>query len=115
MTSSDNKTGYGSFAKQFSNDRIGEAFKEPICKRKKQLQYERKVPHAAHNAKQLSTLMSDYIDKHKITNHTFLAKLEDPLPGTLARDYSSANAFNKDVMTAVLAIKSQAQEDLKAA
>jgi hypothetical protein len=51
MTNSDAKTGYGSFAQQFSNDKIGEAFKEPICKRKKQLQYERKVPHAAHNAK----------------------------------------------------------------
>jgi hypothetical protein len=37
MTNSDAKTGYGSFAQQFSNDKIGKAFKEPICKRKKQL------------------------------------------------------------------------------
>ena len=49
--------------------------------------------------------MSNYIDQHKITNHTFLAKLEDPLPGSLAKDYSSAMAFSKDVITAVIAIK----------
>ena len=48
------------------------------------LHYERKVPHAAHNAKKLSDIMSDYIEKHKITNHTFLAKLEDPHPDSLA-------------------------------
>ena len=69
------------------------------------LKYERKVPHAAHNAKKLSNIMQDYIDKHKITNHTFLAKLEDPLPDKLGKDYSSAVTFSKDVMTAVMAIK----------
>lgn len=49
--------------------------------------------------------MKDYIDKNKITNHTFLTKLEDPIPELLERDYSSAVAFNKDVITAVMAIK----------
>jgi len=65
-------------------------FKRPLNKRKQMLNYERKVPHLAHDARKLSTIMSDYIDKHKITNHTFLSKLEDPISCSLAKDYSSA-------------------------
>ena len=83
-------------------------YKEPKCKSKRMLRYQRKVPHVAHDAQRLSSQLLAYIDKHKVTNHTYLNKLEDPLPSDLAKEYSVAVEFNKDMINSVLNMRLEA-------
>ena len=52
--------------------------------------------------------LSEYIEKHKITNHTYLNKLEDPLPSDLAKEYSLAVGYNKDLINSVLNMRLEA-------
>jgi len=73
------------------------------------------VPHVAHDAQRLSAQLHDYIDKNKVTNHTYIAKLEDPLPADLAKEYSVAVGYNKDLVNTVLNMRQEAARELRAA
>ena len=79
------------------------------------LRYKRKVPHVAHDAKRLSSQLKEYIDKHKVTNHTYLNKLEDYVPSDLAKEFPLAVGYSKDLINSVLNMKIEAKQALRAA
>lgn len=81
-------------------EKTASTLRKKLSKRKELLKYERKVPHLVHDSQKLTTILSDYIDRNKLTNHTYLARLDDhhSVPANVAQEYSSALAFNKDFM-----------------
>lgn len=63
-----------------------------------------------HDAKTLCNIMADYIEKNKITNHTYLYKQEVPISDNLVKEYPIAVAFSKDFMQKVMNIRKDSLE-----
>lgn len=58
------------------------------------------VPHAVHDARSLKTMMGNYIDQHKVKGLSL--EYEEPVPSSLAKEYSTAVAFSKEDIERVL-------------